>query len=136
MIELDECEQMRVYRERVVDFWREHPGEKAELAARGAGMLWDPRVTRTEENPGVGTWVDTLRDRPSGVAFAVLFAAALAGLRYAPRWFSVLAVGLLAYQTLFAMLFVGATRYRAPWDFLLVLLAASALPPALARLRR
>lgn len=136
VIELDECEQMRVYRERVVDFWREHPGEKAELAARGAGMLWDPRVTRTEENPGVGTWVDTLRDRPSGVAFAILFAAALAGLRYAPRWFSVLAVGLLAYQTLFAMLFVGATRYRAPWDFLLVLLAASALPPALARLRR
>ena len=136
VIELDECEQMRVYRERVVDFWREHPGEKAELAARGAGMLWDPRVTRNEENPGVGTWRDTLRELPAGVAFAILFAAALAGLRYAPRWFSVLAVSLLAYQTLFAMLFVGATRYRAPWDFLLVLLAASAIQPALARLRR
>ena len=136
VIELDECEQMRVYRGRVVDFWREHPGEKAELAARGAGMLWDPRVTRNEENPGVGTWRDTLRDLPAGVAFAILFAAAIAGLRYAPRWFSVLAVSLLAYQTLFAMLFVGATRYRAPWDFLLVLLAASAVQPLLARLRR
>jgi 4-amino-4-deoxy-L-arabinose transferase-like glycosyltransferase len=136
VIELDECEQMRVYRERVVDFWREHPGEKAELAARGAGMLWDPRVTRNEENPGAGTWIDALRDLPAGIAFAILFAAALAGLRFAPRWFSVLAVSLLAYQTLFAMLFVGATRYRAPWDFLLVLLAASAVPPALARLRR
>ena len=136
VIELDECEQMRVYRERVVDFWRDHPGEKAELAARGAGMLWDPRVTRNEENPGVGTWRDTLRDLPAGVAFAILFAAALAGLRYAPPWFSVLAVSLLAYQTLFAMLFVGATRYRAPWDFLLVLLAASEIQAVLARLRR
>ena len=136
VIELDECEQMRVYRKRVVEFWREHPGEKAELAARGAGMLWDPRVTRNEENPGAGTWFDELRDLPSGLLFAVLFAAALAGLRYAPRWFSVLAVALLAYQTLFAMLFVGATRYRAPWDFLIVLLAASAVPALLARLRR
>jgi hypothetical protein len=136
VIELDECEQMRVYRGRVVDFWREHPGEKAELAARGAGMLWDPRVTRNEENPGVGTWRDTLRDLPAGIAFAILFAAAIAALRYAPRWYSVLAVSLLAYQTLFAMLFVGATRYRAPWDFLLVLLAASAVQPVLTRLRR
>jgi hypothetical protein len=127
VIELDECGQMRLYRERVVDFWREHPGEKAELAARGAGMLWDPRVTRNEENPGVGTWVDDLRDLPAGVAFAILFAAALAGLRRAPLWFSVLAVALLAYQTLFAMLFVGATRYRVPFDFLLATLAAAAL---------
>ena len=135
VIELDECEQMRLYRARVVDFWREHPGEKAELAARGAGMLWDPRVTRNEENPGVGTWVDMLRNVPSGIAFAVLFAAAIAGLRYAPGWFSVLAVSLLGYQTLFAMLFVGATRYRAPWDFLLVLLAGGAVTGLLARRR-
>jgi hypothetical protein len=99
-------------------------------------MLWDPRVTRNEENPGAGTWRDTLRDLPAGVAFAILFAAAIAGFRYAPRWFSVLVVSLLAYQTLFAMLFVGATRYRAPWDFLLVLLAASAIQPVLGRLRR
>jgi 4-amino-4-deoxy-L-arabinose transferase-like glycosyltransferase len=133
VIELDECEQMSMYRERVVDFWREHPGEKAELAARGAGMLWDPRVTRNEENPGAGTWVDTLRNVPAGIVFAVLFAAALVGLRFTPRWFSVLAVGLLAYQTVFAMVFVGATRYRAPWDFLLVLLAAGAVTGALAR---
>jgi hypothetical protein len=99
-------------------------------------MLWSPGVTRTEENPGVGTWVDTVRGWPSQILFVLLFAAALAGLRSAPRAFTVLAVALLAYQTVFAMLFVGATRYRAPWDFLLVLLAASALPPLLARLRR
>jgi hypothetical protein len=136
VIELDECEQMRVYRTRVVDFWREHLGEKAELAARGAAMLWDPRVTRNEENPGAGTWIDDVRNVPAGAAFATLFVAALAGLRAAPRWFTVLAVALLAYQTVFAMLFVGATRYRAPWDFLLVLLAVSAVVPLLGRLRR
>ena len=34
---------------------------------------------------------------------------------------------LLGYQTLVAMLFVGETRYRVPWDFLLALLAAAAL---------
>jgi hypothetical protein len=136
IVDLDECEQMQMYQERVIEFWSEHPGEKAELAARGAGMLWDPRVTRTEENPGVGTWVDTLRGWPSGVLFAALFAAAIIGLRFAPGPFAALAVALLAYQTLFAMLFVGATRYRAPWDFLLVLLAASAVQPLLARLRR
>ena len=136
VIELDECAQMRLYRGRVVDFWREHPGEKAELAVRGAGMLWDPRVTRTEESPGANTALDTIRGWPSGLLFGVLYVGALAGLRRAPRWFGVLAVGLLAYQTLFAMVFVGATRYRAPWDFLLVLLAVSALAPAFERLRR
>ena len=132
MIELDECEQMRVYRDRVVDFWREHPGEKAGLAARGAGMLWDPRVTRNEEEPGAGTWIDerrvTGRCRPRSRSSSPPRSQ---GSRYAPRWFSVLAASLLAYQTVFAMLFVGATRYRAPWDFLLVLLAASAVAPAL-----
>ena len=41
-----------------------------------------------------------------------------------PRFFAALAVLLLGYQTLVAMLFVGETRYRVPWDFLLALLAA------------
>jgi 4-amino-4-deoxy-L-arabinose transferase-like glycosyltransferase len=136
VIRLNECAQMRLYRGRVLDFWREHPGEKGELALRGAGMLWEPRVTQTDESPGAGQAVDTLRGWPSGLLFGLLFVAALAGLRYAPRWFSVLVISLLAYQTVFAMLFVGATRYRAPWDFLLVLLAVSAAAPALERLRR
>jgi hypothetical protein len=34
---------------------------------------------------------------------------------------------LLGYQTAVAMLFVGETRYRVPWDFLIALLAAAAL---------
>ena len=47
-----------------------------------------------------------------------------------------LAVALLAYHTLAAMVFAGATRYRVPWDFLLALLAAGALTDFVARRRR
>ena len=36
----------------------------------------------------------------------------------------VLTLALLAYNTLVAMTFMGETRYRVPWDFLLVTLAA------------
>lgn len=136
VVHVDECEQMRFYQGLVTEFWREHPGEKARLMVRGAAMLWDPRVTKTEGNPGAGTWIDKARKWPSGVAFALLFAAAAVGLRRTERPFAALALALLAYQTAFAMLFVGATRYRAPWDFLLVLLAMPALAALAARRRR
>jgi hypothetical protein len=56
-----------------------------------------------------------------------LYCLALAGLFFVPRAFAVLCVLLLAYQTAVAMIFVGVTRYRVPWDFLLALLAATAL---------
>jgi hypothetical protein len=39
----------------------------------------------------------------------------------------VLALLLFAYQSASAAVFVGATRYRVAWDFLLALLAAAAL---------
>jgi hypothetical protein len=42
----------------------------------------------------------------------------------------------LVYQTLAAMAFVGATRYRVSTDFLLALLAAGAIDWALRRRRR
>ena len=136
VVHLDECAQMRFYQGLVTEFWREHPGEKVGLAVRSAAMLWDPRVTTTEGSPGAGTWLDSVRSWPSGIAFALLFAAAALGLRRADRAFATLAVALLAYQTLFAMLFVGATRYRAPWDFLLVLLAVPALAALAPLIRR
>jgi hypothetical protein len=44
----------------------------------------------------------------------------------------VLTVALLGYVALAALVFAGATRYRASWDFLLALLAA----PVLLRLLR
>jgi membrane protein implicated in regulation of membrane protease activity len=45
----------------------------------------------------------------------------------APPHFVGLAALLLAYNTIAAMVFAGTARYRAPWDFLLALLAAFAL---------
>ena len=54
-----------------------------------------------------------------------LYVLAIAGLFVLPRSFVVLALTLLAYQTLVAMLFAGATRYRVPWDFLVAIMAAS-----------
>jgi hypothetical protein len=56
----------------------------------------------------------------------VVYLLALVGLYVAPRWYSLLALRLLGYQTVVAVLFVGETRYRVPWDFVTTLLAASA----------
>ena len=61
IVRVDECEQMRFFREQVVEFWREHPGEKARLAGQAARLLWQPNVLETEGRPGAGTWRDTAR---------------------------------------------------------------------------
>jgi hypothetical protein len=52
---------------------------------------------------------------------------AIVGAFLAPRHFVALAALMLAYNTVAAMVFAGTVRYRAPWDFLLALLAAFAL---------
>ena len=65
-----------------------------------------------------------------------LFLLALYGLFRVPRRLAVLAVTLLAYQWALAILFVGATRYRVPWDFVAALLAGAALVDLAGRLRR
>ena len=123
---VDECAQARYYRGLVTDFWRDHPGEKARLAEQATGMLWDPRVTRTEDRAGAGGLRDTVRTW-SALWYLPLFALAAAGLLLARRDLAVLIVSLLAYQTLAAMVFAGSTRYRAPWDFLLAVPAAVAV---------
>jgi hypothetical protein len=66
----------------------------------------------------------------------VLYALGIVGVAVARRWFVALALALLAYQTLAAMVFVGATRYRVSTDFLIALLAAGALEWAFGRRRR
>jgi 4-amino-4-deoxy-L-arabinose transferase-like glycosyltransferase len=126
-IEVDECEQMRYYQRLTREFLREHPGEKARLMGQAVGMLWNPRVTQTEGRPGADGLRDVGREWAMA-AFAIgLFVLAVPGLRLLPRAVGVLAVALLLYQTLTAMLFLGATRYRVPWDFLLALAAAATL---------
>jgi hypothetical protein len=126
VVRTDECAQMRYYRRLAVDFMREHPGEKARLAAYGAKLLWQPHVPKTEGRPGKGTLLDVGRDWAEPLFMIPVFLLALYGLSLVPRHFAALAVALLAYQTVMAMLFIGETRYRAPWDFLLLVLAAAA----------
>jgi hypothetical protein len=126
VIRTDECAQMRFYRHLALEFMREHPGEKARLAAYGAKLLWQPHVPKTEGRPGKGTLLDVGRDWAEPLFMIPVYLLALYGLTLVPRHFASLAVALLAYQTVTAMLFIGETRYRAPWDFLLMVLAAAA----------
>jgi hypothetical protein len=130
---LDECGQMRYYTELTRTFWSDHPGEKLRLAAQATWMLWDPRVTpRSERAPGAGTWQDTARVSVVPIYVVALLVAATLGIRLLKRRWGVFALALLGTTTLTAMLFAGATRYRAPWEFLLALAAAPAVV-ALAR---
>ena len=126
-VHVDECAQMRTYRHLVFEFWGDHPGEKARLAGQAARMLWDPRATKTEGRQGAGgfsdrarTWVQPLYEIP-------LYALALLGLFLVPRRVALLTLLLLGYQTLVAVGFAGATRYRVPWDFTLALAAGAAV---------
>jgi 4-amino-4-deoxy-L-arabinose transferase-like glycosyltransferase len=137
-VTVDECAQMRLYRHEVTDFWRDDPGEKARLSAQAVRMLWTPRSSVASDNEGQGGLARDVRRIVEPAFMIVLFALALVGLFFAPPYFAALTVLLLAYNTIAAMVFAGAVRYRAPWDFLLALLAAFALERLwrLARRRR
>jgi hypothetical protein len=133
-VHVDECAQMRYYRGLVTEFWREHPAEKARLALQSARLLWDPRVTQTEDRAGSGGLRDTVRTW-SALYFVPLFVLGALGLALVRRDLAVLSLALLAYGTLAAMVFVGATRYRVPWDFLLAVPAGAVVARAWERLR-
>ncbi|HSJ94043.1 MAG TPA: glycosyltransferase family 39 protein [Gaiellaceae bacterium] len=122
---VDECAQMRLYRERVIDFWREHPQEKGRLAVQATRMLWNPFPHESDSSGS--SFARTARRTVEPGFVILLYAMAAAGLLVAPRRFVALAVLLLAYNTAAAMVFAGTTRYRVPWDFLLALLGAFAL---------
>jgi 4-amino-4-deoxy-L-arabinose transferase-like glycosyltransferase len=123
----DECAQVDEFQRKVISFWVHHPGAKAKLLPLNAEWLWQPQVVGVTDRPGQGTWLDTMRFYAEPAYMIVLYTLAVIGLFFVPVWFSSLAAVLLAYQTLVAMLFVGETRYRVPWDFLVALLASSAL---------
>jgi hypothetical protein len=130
---VDECAQMRLYRDEVVDFWREEPGEKALLALQATRMLWSP-VPRESDESGSGT--ARLARKTIEPAFVIgLYVLAIAGFFVAPPHFVGLAALMLAYNTLAAMVFAGTARYRTPWDFLLAVLAAFALAALWERVR-
>ena len=124
---VDECAQMRLYRRETIDFWQEHPGEKARLMGQAARMLWDPRSIRTEGRAEAGGFVDDARTWAQPLHAIPLYVLGVIGLVVMPRRIAVLFVALLAYNTLAALVFAGATRYRVPWDFVLALAAGAAV---------
>ena len=126
VVEVDECAQMRYYRGLVVDFWREHPGEKAKLSAQAVRMLWSPRVTVDESGPSSGV-AGFAKDVGEPLYIVTLIGLALVGVSRLPRRFLALVIVLLAYQTVMAMVFAGTVRYRVPWDFLVCVPAAVGL---------
>jgi len=94
------------------------------------GMLWRPTIT-TETSETAGGGLASLGRRVAEPVYMIpLYVLAVWGLFLAPRRFAALAGLLLAYNTVMAMVFAGTVRYRAPWDFLLALLAAFALARA------
>jgi hypothetical protein len=122
-----ECRQMGFYQHLAVEYVKQHPGDKAKLAALSAELLWQPSAFETSGRPGAGTRLDVGRRVFEPAYMIVLYVLAAAGLCVAPRAFVALGLLLLAYQTVCAAFFVGATRYRVAWDFILALLAAAAL---------
>jgi 4-amino-4-deoxy-L-arabinose transferase-like glycosyltransferase len=124
---VNECAQMRFFSHKVHAFWLHHPGEKAKLALLAGQMEWQPSVVETSGRSEKGTFVDSLRTSTEPLFVVPLYLLALAGLFFVPRAFAALAVLLSAYQTAVAMIFVGVTRYRVPWDFLLCVLASAAI---------
>jgi 4-amino-4-deoxy-L-arabinose transferase-like glycosyltransferase len=130
-VHVDECAQMRLYRGLVTDFWRDEPGEKARLALQSTALLWDPRVRGREGSGGAREALRTW----SALYFAPLFVLGAVGLLLVRRELAVLTLALLAYGTLAAMVFVGTTRYRVSWDFLLAVPAGAVLVMAWDRFR-
>jgi 4-amino-4-deoxy-L-arabinose transferase-like glycosyltransferase len=120
-----ECAQMSMYQRKVISFWVHHPGDKLDLMPLGMQWLWQPSVVQTVDRPGEGGILDTLRTTAEPAYMIPLYVLAVVGLFLVPRSIGALAVLLLGYQTAAAALFVGETRYRAPWDFLIALLAAT-----------
>jgi 4-amino-4-deoxy-L-arabinose transferase-like glycosyltransferase len=126
----NECAQMSFFEHRTFLFWQRHPGEKGKLMALSAKLLWQPSVFETTGRNGAGSSLDVGRRVVEPAYMWAIYALAIVGVFLAPRAFVALALLLLAYQTGAALAFVGATRYRVAWDFLVVLLAVATLARA------
>ena len=110
------------------DFWREEPDEKGRLAAQAVVMLWSPTFSVDSDDAGRGRVAELGRDVVEPVYMVAVYLLAIVGAVLASRRFVALVVLLVGYNTLAAMAFAGTVRYRAPFDFLLALLAASPRP--------
>lgn len=101
--------------------------EKVRLAGQATLMLWNPKVSPSDTSDDSTSVLTRLRASVEPIYTALVLV---------PRRFAALALTVLGYQWLMAVIFVGATRYRVPWDFVVALLAAAALVELAARLSR
>ena len=112
IIDVDECAQMRYYRAKVLEFWRDAAGREGEARRPGGLDALAPEVGPTRA-PAAGaalagslrSWVRARLDPRDRCVFAVV------GDRTAAAAVSRLALRLLAYGTLMAMVFAGTMRY-------------------------
>jgi hypothetical protein len=125
---------MDTYENLAFTYWLDHPGGKAELMAQAAGMLWSPRVTETSGRNRAGG-LDFGRRVVAPAYTIAIYALALVGVWFVPLELAVRAALLLAYDTIGALAFAGATRYRVTWDFLLVLVATAGAAWLVSRVR-
>jgi len=126
----DECVEMSFYEHLAWRYDRDQPGGKAKLAALSEQLLWQPNVIETgSRSTGFAKQV------AEPVYMWALYALAALGLFVVPRAFAALVLLLYAYQSAFAAIFVGATRYRIAFDFLLAVLAAAAIERVVRRVR-
>ncbi|HET7572834.1 MAG TPA: glycosyltransferase family 39 protein [Gaiellaceae bacterium] len=131
----DECAQMTFYEHEASAWVRKHPGAKARLGLLSLQLLWQPTVIETGRNEsGASHGVARRLAEPAYMIALYLLAVLGAILLRGP--FVVLTAALLAYQSLCAIAFVGATRYRIAWDFLVALLAVAGAERAFASLLR
>jgi 4-amino-4-deoxy-L-arabinose transferase-like glycosyltransferase len=126
VIHPDECAAMDFYTDLAWQWAKDHPGAKLKLAALSEQLLWQPDVIET----GGPTQTGVGRGIVEPAYMSAVYALGAVGLFVAPRAFVVLALLVFAYQSLLAAIFVGATRYRVAWDFLIAILAAAALARA------
>ena len=136
IVNVDECGQVAFYEHKVIDFWVHNPGEKTRLAIQASRMLWNPVVSPPPTRSDEQSWLTGLRDSVEPIFIGAVFLLAVVGLFVVPRRFAALAVLLLLYQWAMAIVFVGATRYRVPWDFVPALLAGAAIAAAIERRTR
>ena len=136
IIDVDECAQVAFYQHKVIRFWKRHPVEKVKLAGQASLMLWNPVVSPPPTRADEVSWLTSLRDSVEPLYIGAVFLLALYGLFRVPRRFAALSLLLLGYQWALAIVFVGATRYRVPWDYVGALLASAAIVDIAARIER
>ena len=73
---VDECANQSYYQHKAWRFVRDHPGEKAKLAAQAVRMEWDPRTTASATDSGHGA----IRSLAQPLYTSFLYALALVGI--------------------------------------------------------